>query len=65
MKLEKNLVLLILTTLDANEEILLLMWGFARNESKESWLSFLQGFRQYFLDNLDTTEKELDLLLDR
>lgn len=60
MKLEKNLVLLILTTLDANEEILLLMWGFARNESKESWLSFLQGFRQYFLDNLDTTEKERD-----
>jgi hypothetical protein len=58
MKSDKNLVLLILTTLDANEEILPLMWGFARSESKESWLDFLHGFREYFLDNLDTTEKE-------
>lgn len=60
MKSDKNLVLLVLTTLDANEEILPLIWGFARNESKESWLDFLHGFREYFLDNLDTTEKERD-----
>ncbi|KAK7177624.1 hypothetical protein PSPO01_16325 [Paraphaeosphaeria sporulosa] len=36
MKSDKSLVLLVLTTLDNNEEILPLMWGFARNESKES-----------------------------
>ncbi|KAK7177878.1 hypothetical protein PSPO01_16072 [Paraphaeosphaeria sporulosa] len=36
------------------------MWGFARNESKESWLDFLHGFREYFLESLDTTEKECD-----
>ena len=58
MKSDKSLVLLILTTLDANEEILPLMWGFARNESKESWLDFLHSFREYFLDNLDATEKK-------
>jgi hypothetical protein len=60
MKSDKNLVLLILTTLDANEEILPLMWGFARNESKEPWLDFLHGFREYFLGNLNTAEKERD-----
>ena len=60
MKSDMNLVLLVLTTLDANEEVLPLMWGFARNESKESWLDFLNSFRQYFLDNLETTEKERD-----
>lgn len=58
MKLDNNLVLLAVTTLDSNEEILPLMWGFARSESKESWLDFLRGFREYFLDSLDTTEKE-------
>lgn len=60
MKSDKNLVLLVLTTLDANEEILPLMWGFARNESKEPWLDFLHSFREYFRDNLDSTEKEHD-----
>lgn len=58
MKSDNNLVLLVITTLDSNEEILPLMWGFARSESKESWLNFLRGFREYFLDSLDTTEKE-------
>ena len=36
MKSGKSLFLLILTTLDANKGILPLMWGFARNELKES-----------------------------
>jgi hypothetical protein len=58
MKSDNNLVLLIITMLDSNEEILPLMWGFARNESKESWLDFLHGFREYFLDNLEMTEQE-------
>lgn len=58
IKLDKNFVLLILITLNANEEILLLIQGFTRNETKESQLGFLNSFREYFLDNPNTTEKE-------
>ena len=57
IKSDKKLFLLIFITLDANEEILLLIEGFARSESKESWLNFLRSFGEYFLDNLSTTKK--------
>lgn len=36
------------------------MWGFARSKSKELWRDFLYSFREYFLDNLDTIDKERD-----
>jgi len=58
MKSEKGLILLIATTLDANEEILPLMWGFTRNESKESWLEFLYNFRAFFLGQVEPSEEE-------
>jgi hypothetical protein len=57
MKSERDLVLLIVTTLDANENTLPLMWGFAHSESKESWTNFLYGFREYFLDSITDSEK--------
>lgn len=59
MKSESELVLLIITTLDANENTLPLMWGYAKSESIESWTNFLYGFREYFLEiNADKTERD-------
>jgi hypothetical protein len=52
MKSETGLVLLIISTFDANENILPLMFGFYENESKDSWREFLYGFREYFIDNI-------------
>jgi hypothetical protein len=59
MKSEKELILLIITTLDANENTLPLMWGFATSESTESWTNFLKYFRQFFIDSVpDIEERE-------
>lgn len=57
MKIERELVLLIVTTLDANENTLPLMWGFAKNETIESWTQFLSYFREFFLDSIPEEEK--------
>lgn len=52
MKDEKELVLLLITTLDANENSLPLMWGYFKTESTESWLHFLSGFRRHFIESI-------------
>jgi hypothetical protein len=41
MKSEDGMVLLIATTLGANEEILPIMYGYAMSESKQTWTDFL------------------------
>ena len=57
MKAETDLVLLIVTTLDANENTLPLMWGVAKEESLKSWTNFLYGFREFFMDGIADDEK--------
>ena len=52
MKDERELILLILTTLDSNENVLPLIWGYAKSESLDSWIHFLTGFKEHFLDTI-------------